>query len=340
MNRTGPAVGLLSLVALLVTNRSFAAGALPEKATAVQREQAQAEFERGKEAMAHKNYDYAIAAFRASYEIVASPNTRFEIGKCLRATGDLVQAYAELGRASVEALELREADNRYDRTNEAATAIRRTLQGRLAFISLRIDNPVAGTRVKVGDEEIVPAGWADAVPVHPGHADVIIETPGREPVHHGVELIEGSHISLILDAASGALESRDLPELQTPSTSKVTGEAAGKPRMSPLWMRPGAYVAGGIGVVGLASFAVFGLMAHSTYDNLNRICIGGACPRDQLGNIGEGKTDQTIANIGLALGIAGAAGCATLFLLSPGERPAPSVALVASPGWIGLRGAL
>lgn len=41
----------------------------------------------------------------ASLDIVASPNTRLYIGRCLRDMGRTVEAYVELGRAAVEAKE-------------------------------------------------------------------------------------------------------------------------------------------------------------------------------------------------------------------------------------------
>ena len=110
------------------------------------------------------------------------------------------------------------------------------------------------------------------------------------------------------------------------------------PAMSSL--RLGAYIAAGVGVVGLATFTVGGVMARSTYDDLNGACHGGPCPPDKSGEISSGKTQQTIANVGLVVGIAGVATGATLFVLSlPKASPtAPTTGLAVAPGWMGVRG--
>src|SRR5579884_1681230 len=75
-------------------------GVLPAAATPVQREQAQSRFLRGKDLLSKKRYDEALSEFRASHEIVASPNTRLEIARCLQGMGKTVEAYAELGRTA------------------------------------------------------------------------------------------------------------------------------------------------------------------------------------------------------------------------------------------------
>ena len=106
-------------------------------------------------------------------------------------------------------------------------------------------------------------------------------------------------------------------------------------RPSPL--RLGAYAAGGVGVVGLAVFTIGGLAAHSTYNDLGSACHDGPCPADKQGEISSGKTQQTIANVGLVFGVAGVAAGATLFVLSlPKGAATSSASLVASPGWIGV----
>src|SRR5258708_4041091 len=105
-----------SILALLLAQTSAQADAvLPAAATPVQREQAQARFLRGKDLMTRRQYEDALAEFRASHEIVASPNTRLQTARCLLAMGRLIAAYAELGRAAVEAKELTSQDHRYQR---------------------------------------------------------------------------------------------------------------------------------------------------------------------------------------------------------------------------------
>jgi hypothetical protein len=311
-----------------VSPPAHADGVMPAAATPVQREQAQARFARGKELLGKKQYDAALAEFRASHEIVGSPNTRLELARCLRAMGRLVAAYAELGRTAVEAKELVAQDNRYQRAFDSATAERAEIEPQLGFVALTIQNPADDTKVTVGGEEIRRAAWAEPAPAVAGQTEVLVETPGHGPVKRTLTLVAGQKTALTVDAMSG--DQPAAPAAPPPPA------VASEPSSSPL--RTWAYVAGGVGVAGLVTFAVGGLMAHSTYNDLNSACNGGPCPPDKAGEISSGKTQQTLANIGLGVGIGGVAAGATLFALSLKMAPTATTGLVVSPGWAGVRG--
>jgi hypothetical protein len=328
---------LLSLAALLIAGASApsarADGALPATATPVQREQAQSRFLRGKDLMNKKDHDGALSEFRASHDIVASPNTRLEIARCLQTMGKLVEAYAEFGRTAVEAKELKAEDNRYQRAYDAAITERAQLQPMLGFVSLTVENPAEGTRVTVGGEEIRRAAWAEPAPVMAGTTAVVVRTAGHAPVERTVTLAAGATATLTIDAQSGEPDSAaapataEAPVVQSPSDR------------SPL--RTWAYVAGGVGAAGLATFAIFGAMARSTYGDLQGSCGDAPCPANKVDEVSSGKGQQTIANLGLAVGLLGAAGGATLFVLSlKKDAPATGSALVVAPAWIGVRGSL
>ena len=93
-------------------------------------------------------------------------------------------------------------------------------------------------------------------------------------------------------------------------------------------------------MAGLLTFTIAGLMAHSTYGDLQNSC-GGGCPPSKEGEISSGKTQQTLANVGLVVGLVGVAAGATLFVLSlHHDAPGPSAAVVVGPAWLGVRGTL
>jgi hypothetical protein len=319
-------------VAFVVASSSpaWADGVMPGVATPVQREQAQARFARGKELLDKKQYDAALVEFRASHEIVASPNTRLELARCLRAMGRMVAAYAELGRVAVEAKELVGQDHRYQRAFDSATAERAEIQPQLGFVALTIQNPSDETKVSVGGEELRRAAWAEPAPVTGGAAEVLVETPGHAPVRRTLLLAAGQRTALTIDAQSGAaLEGTPAPPPPEPPRPEPT---------SLQQLRPWAYVSGGVGAVGLVTFVIAGIAAHSTYNDLNSTCHGGACPPDKSGEISSGRTQQVVANVALTLGLVGVAAGTTLFVLSMPKKSSPSAALVMSPGWMGLRG--
>jgi hypothetical protein len=327
----------LTLTTLLLmgacASRARADGVLPSGATAVQREQAQSRFLRGKDLMSKKDPQGALSEFRASHEIVASPNTRLEIARCLEAMGKLVDAYAEFGRTAVEAKELKVEDNRYERAYDAAIAERAQLKPRLGFVSLTIDHPAEGTRVTVGGEEFLRAAWAEPAPVMAGTTAIVVRTGDQAPVERTVTLDAGASTALTIDA-----QSRPADASVSPAPSDAP---AAEPHPSHAHLRTWAYVAGGVGIAGLATFAIFGALSHSTYSDLEGACGSGPCPADKAGEVSSGRGQETVANVGLAIGLLGAAGGATLFVLSlKKDAPPAGAALVVSPTWIGVRGSL
>jgi hypothetical protein len=324
---------LASLV-LAIASPALADGVLPAEASPVQREQAQSRFLRGKDLMAKQKYDEALAEFRASHDIVASPNTRLEIARCLIAMNKIVAAYAEFGRTSIEAKELLAEDKRYQRAYDSATAERAGLQPKLGFVALTIENPSDATRVTVGGEEIRRAAWTEPAPVMAGTTAIVVITPDHADVTRTVTLAAGASTALTIDAQSGATEGA-APLATSEPPAPIETHASGVP------MRTWAYVAGGIGAAGIATFALFGALAHSAYDDLQATCGTGPCPPSKADEISSGKSKQTIANVGLAVGIVGAAAGTTLFVLSLKRgSPSSSAALIVSPAWIGVGGRL
>jgi hypothetical protein len=310
---------------------ALAAGDPPGKASPVKREQAQSRFERGKTLFTAKKYDEALAEFRASFDIVASPNTHLFIGRCLREIGRLVEAYVELGRTAIEAKELSAEDSRYAKAADSATAERNEIGKKLGFISIRIDHATDATTLKVAGEEVRPAGWSEPIPAVPGTVVVRVETPPGQPIERTVTLAAGARESLSIDV-------NDAPTAAGASAPAATPKDAGTRGGSSL--RTWAYVTGAVGVAGLVTFTVAGLSARATYSKLHSDCAGGPCPPSRQSDIDSGRTKQTIANVGLIIGVVGVATGTTLFFLGgSAEKPtAPHTAISIGPGTIALQG--
>ncbi|MFO0672291.1 MAG: hypothetical protein U0235_22145 [Polyangiaceae bacterium] len=86
-------------------------------------------------------------------------------------------------------------------------------------------------------------------------------------------------------------------------------------------------MAGGVGVVGVAGFAVFGFMAKGTHDDLAARCPGGKCTSSPDSDVSRGKTQQLVADVSLAVGVVGLAAGITLFALEP-KKPSDRAARV------------
>lgn len=329
--QTTAAIFLAAALLTASASSAQAAGVAPGKATPVQREQAQSRFIRGRELYNAKKYEAALAELTASLDIVASPNTRFYVGRSLRDMGRLVAAYAELGRSAVEAKELQQEDARYERVGVAALEERNKLTPKLAFVEVRVTHASEHTALTVGGEEVRRGGWDEPIPVAPGDSAIIVQTPGFVAVRKELHLAAGERTQITLDAGADAAPA--------PIVSR-SEEATPREPESRGVMRPLAFAAGGVAVAGLATFFVAGALANGTYSDLEKACGSSPCPRGHEGDVSAGRTQQTIANVGLVVFAVAGAASVTLFVLGAPKKDGPSASarVTAGPSYVGLTG--
>ena len=310
---------------------AHAIGVEPGKATSIQIEQARTRFLKGKTLFAQKKYDDALAEFRASLEIVESPNTHLYVARTLREKGNLVEAYVEFGRTEVAANELSVEDPRYKKAGEAATQERNDLAKRLGFVSLTVKNAGPDTKITIAGEELKRAGWDTPAPVMPGTTEITLETPGKAPFKKSVTLDAGGKTTLDLDANEAPSTESAPPPPPPPPVETTTSSSPN--------LRTWAYVAGAVGVVGLATFTIAGLKSNSIYNDLKNSCGSGPCPASRSDDVSSGKRWQTIANIGLVVGVIGVATGVTLFVVSkPKTEGGATTQVGVSPTGVFLQG--
>ncbi len=333
LRRTGFVIAMALSLSLATASRAEAAGGVePAKATPVQREQAQSRFVKGRELYNAKKYEAALVEMNASLDIVASPNTRLYIGRCLRELGRTVAAYVELGRAAVEAKELLRDDTRYEKAAQAANDERAALAPKLGFVEVNVAHASPSTTLKIGSEDVRRGGWDEAIPVLPGTTEILVETPGHAPVKQEVQVAAGERRSVAIDAAADA----STQEVAVAVNDRSDAQSSGPP------LRPLAYATAGLAAVGLVTFVIAGAMSNSTYSKLEDACGAGPCPPGHDSDISAGKTEQTFANVGLAVFVISGAASVTLFVLSSKKNPPPAAAtarVTAGPSFVGLQGA-
>lgn len=326
-----------AVLAVLVTGTSISASALaagvdPASATAVQREQAQALFGKGKKLYDAGKYAEALVEFRGSIEIVQSPNTRLYVARTLREMGRLVEAYAELGRTAAEAKEHEHEDGRYGKAAQAALAERAELGKKLGFVRLAIQGASDDSKLVVGGNEVVRAGWVEPVPTMPGTVEVTLTT-GTSEVKRTATVAAGQTVDVALDVGTSTVVA---PPPPPPPASETGG---GMPIWRPIWI--GGY---GVGVVGLVMFAVAGSMSTGTFNDVKAACPSAPCPPSQASLVARGQREQTIANVGLVIGLVGVALGTTFLVLDltskkksqdPGTPPAAQ--LLIGPASLGFR---
>jgi len=287
-------------------------------------------FEKGSNAFKANNFAEALTEFKASYGKVASPNSHLYIARCMRELGQLVDAYLEFEKVTAEA---QTAGEKYAQTGETAKVEHDELKAKIALVSVNVTTPEVGATLTIGGKEVPQDRWGQPFPAMPGSVDVRLEAPGKPAATQSVTAGAGESKDATLAFATGPTDGGDGGD---------SGSGSGGSKMS--GMRIGAFAAAGVGVAGFVTFAVAGSMSNSTFDKLKENCGNSPCPPAFAGDVDKGKTQQTVANVGLIIGAVGVAAGATLFVLSLRKKPAadadaaPPTALMIGPGSLGVRG--
>ncbi|HEY3594407.1 MAG TPA: hypothetical protein VGL13_11055 [Polyangiaceae bacterium] len=242
-------------------------------------------------------YDQALALFRELAGSTSSPNARLYIGLCLEQLGRTIEAYNELARTAKEA-SLR-PESKYDRTREAALAELSVLDARVGKVVVAVLEATPGATVVADGRKLDEREVGVPLVLEPGTHRVEATAPGRPSVIRDVR-VEGGETRTVA-MSLGAIDAA------RPSPERTSG--------TPL-VRVFGYGFSGIAVAGFSMFAIGGLWARSKFGSLEDACGGGPCrdPRYQS-DVDEGKALQSVANLGLAMGVIGGALGATFLLL-------------------------
>ncbi len=295
---------------------------------------AQQRFARGLQLYEAHDYGPALAEFRASQALYASPNSRFYAGRCLRELGRLDEAVFEIEHAVAEANDRIAGDPRYTGTRDAARTELAALEARVGRLTLNVSGIPASATVRVGERSIPAAGVGLALPVIPGTVQVVIEAPGFLTIRREVVMVAGqsSTLDVTLEPTPVEVASSSVPD-SSPSPSPGPSPA---PIVQPTSASPGpplalAVTVLGVGVAGMGSFGIFGAMSLQRYSELSSTCGLMPCPQEQRARWEEGRNEQVIANVSLAVGIVGLAVGGALTIWNRSSRRVPVVLVGAGP---------
>lgn len=297
-------------------------------------------------------YEEAYREFKAAY--AASPSWKI-LGNLgisamkLERDGEAIDAYKKYltdGGKQVDADE--RAQFQRDLATLEAGVVRLTLESDPPGATIEDErfpasgNAIRNTYTLNGPAQIgVRAGRHRFTAKMAGRADQVwdVELSPKQQESHVFKLVEPTAAPAAAPTAPGPTQS---PAPITADTSQLKGSNG---------MRIGAYVALGVGVVGLGAGTVFGLGAKSKYKEANDLTKdncpdSGACElepsvfdkREQLGK--DGDRNKTLSIVGFIVGGAGVATGVTLFILSnKKEQPAAAhVQPYMGLGELGVRG--
>jgi hypothetical protein len=305
----------MTLWAMLASaSTSFAQQVRDPTAAAAESGAAKAEFASAQKLFKMDKFGEALPIFRDLAETTHSPNARLYVGHCLQQLGKNVDAYKAFAAVVKEITE--HPDPKYTPTREAAITQLAVLNVRLARVVVSLTDVPPGAAVTLDGAVVEEKDYGSAIVVEPGSHRVEVSAAGVAPMRREVRLDGGELKTVTLsfrkgdeEIAFGASTNRLAPDAPS-DTSSDDGAT----------MRTMGLVVGGIGVAGLAVFTVTGLMARSTFADLEAQCPNGCTDAGHLDQIDRGKALQTTANVGLIGGLIGISAGTTLFILGQRRR--------------------
>lgn len=266
---------------------------------------ATAAFQSGNKFFQAKKWALALEQFKISYDTVASPNSHLYIARCQNEMGDQKEAFRTYQKVVVEAEQRAATEAKYAPTRDTAKTELDELTTKVAIVNLSVAATDPGTRLKLGGAVVPKEDWGKDLAVDPGPVDAILEVPGQDPVVKKITAQKGQRQAVTLEVTQ---PKGNLPPPPPIEPKKSSG------KLSP--MIPIGIGAGAVGVAGMIMFGVSGSMSKSTFDKLKTECGGAkSCPdHSHDSEIDKGKSQQTIANVGLAIGAVGLAAGAGLII--------------------------
>ncbi len=168
---------------------------------------------------------------------------------------------------------------------------------------------VEDVQVSLDGEPLASLLDGKAVLVDPGHHTLRFLRKGAEPVTIELAIREGEKNRLISTDLDG--------RAPTPAPS-LHGTAGGAPAPAsssggPAWL---PYAVGGVGLLGIAGFATFGLVGNSQKADREKTCA----PECSSADVGSVRTMYHLADVSLGVGVV-AFGVATYLFLSRPSKP-------------------
>jgi hypothetical protein len=190
---------VLVLVWLGISRPKAARASAPDGSTAAGLQR----FDEGREAFEAGQFEQALLAFRASYELLASPNTRLYMGRCYRALGRVASAFTAFRLAAREAADrlTSSGEKRYAATRDAATREAAEIEPKVPWLTIAVPAGTPdGFRVKRNGEDVPTAAWGVAVETDPGDVRIEASGPRLVPFQKQVTLSESARERVEVEA--------------------------------------------------------------------------------------------------------------------------------------------
>lgn len=230
-----------------------AEGAAVDKATEQQKKEALAKYEQGNTFYDKSEYSRALEAFRASWQIVASPNSRLMIARTLSRLGRASEAYTEYERTAGDAEKAVAISEDYKKTAAVAHDEQSKERKKIALLKVNLTKAPDDSTVTIGNRTIPREEWATPIAVEPGHVILTLTDPEGHKTERTVDVEAGDRASVDLTLL---VDNPPPPVVEHEAPPAAAREKAKPPDPGAKTRRTLAYVAGGVGAAGFLTFGV------------------------------------------------------------------------------------
>jgi hypothetical protein len=250
------------------------------------------------------------------------------LGECQVNLGKLVAGTENLRRVVREPL-APDAPAPFVAAQERAQRVLAEARPKIARLKVTVSAPAdANVWVSIDGALISAANLNENRPIDPGDHAIKVGASGF------VEAVATVHV------ADGGAESVALALVREPSGTKealgVQRAAAAPPERPPARSHMASYVLGGVGVLGLAIGAGFGLAAVSDKSNLEGACKDKVCPPSAQGTLDSGTRFGDVSTVSFVVGGLALAAGAVLYFVDFGGGPSRAARAYLGPGSAGV----
>jgi hypothetical protein len=279
---------------------------IAKPAGAQQESVAESLFRQARDEMKRGNTASACPKFAESYRLDPSIGTLLNLALCEETVGHTATAWTKL-RQFLDAAP--ETDGRVPLARERIAK----LEKQLSWVHVLVDQGGEHMIIQLDGVELREASLDVSIPIDPGLHSIRITRPSGETNETSFEARPAERLNLRL--APPLREPAPTPVVVSPKLVPSTTEPRGPsvaPSAIPMMPTPthreriAGIVVGGIGVAGLLTGTVFGLMAASNRDTVREQCPNHECQNQEgLDAARAGERNVTIANTAFAVGAIG-----------------------------------
>lgn len=316
----------IALCATLLAGPAFGESSASDKAAA------EALFDEGKKLMIQSQFPAACDKLEQSQRIDPGIGTLLYLAECYEKSGRTASAWATFREATSAA----RAAGQADRARQGQQRADR-LEANLSKLTITVPEEVGsipGFELHRGTELVPRPLWNIAVPVDPGEHQIDARAPGRKPFVTKVKVAEQAGRASVsippLEVSQDAAAAPPPGEPETPppgtpseaaSGSTGTPPPADQPPSDGSTQRTLAFVAGGVGIVGVGVGTFFGLRAIKKNKDAEDFCEGTHCSKEAESLTDQAKHAALVSNIGFGVGAAALITGGILYFTLPKTAP-------------------